>query len=150
MANEQNLIPNSARSPIERRENARKAGIASGKARRRKKDIKAKMKLLLSLPAAYNDQAELEAMGVDLEDMDNEMVLVKALFLAAANGDTKAFDRIQDVLGKSVAREDLALRKQEARRKASIGEDTEPMKKARELLGGIESAIDGKADGVST
>lgn len=150
MANEKNLVPNSARTPSELRENARKAGIASGKSRRRKKDIKAKMKLLLSLPAADNDQAELEAMGVDPEDMDNEMVLVKALFLAAANGDTKAFDRVMDLLGKSVAREDLALRKQEAKRKASMGEDTEPMKKAKELLGGIESAIDGKADGVST
>lgn len=37
MANEQNLIPNSERTPSERRENARKAGIASGEARRKKK-----------------------------------------------------------------------------------------------------------------
>ncbi|MBQ9228964.1 MAG: hypothetical protein IJ168_09065 [Eubacterium sp.] len=37
MANENNLIPNSQRTPNERRENARKAGIASGKARRAKK-----------------------------------------------------------------------------------------------------------------
>lgn len=37
MANEQNLIPNSQRTPSEVRENARKGGIASGKARREKK-----------------------------------------------------------------------------------------------------------------
>ena len=37
MANEQNLIPNENRTPTERRENARKAGIASGEARRKKK-----------------------------------------------------------------------------------------------------------------
>ena len=116
MANERNLVPNSARTPSERRENASKAGIASGKARRRKKSMKQKMQLLLSLPAADNDQTELSAMGVDTEDMDNEMVLVKALFLAAAEGDTKAFDRIQDVLGRSVAREELALKKQEAKK----------------------------------
>ena len=108
--------------------------------------MKQKMQLLLSLPAADNDQAELSAMGVDPEDMDNEMVLVKALFLAAAEGDTKAFDRIQDVLGKSVAREELTLKKQEAKRKAASGEDTQAMKKAVELLGGIESAIDSKTD----
>ena len=107
--------------------------------------MKQKMQLLLSLPAADNDQAELSAMGVDPEDMDNEMVLVKALFLAAAEGDTKAFDRIQDVLGRTVAREELALKKQEARRKNS-DEDTQPMKKAKELLGGIESAIDHETD----
>ena len=37
MANEQNLVPNENRTPEERRENARKAGIASGEARRLKK-----------------------------------------------------------------------------------------------------------------
>lgn len=104
------------------------------------------MQLLLSLPAADNDQAELSAMGVDPEDMDNEMVLVKALFLAAAEGDTKAFDRIQDVLGKSVAREELALKRQEAKRRAASGEDTQAMKKAVDLLGGIQSVIDQKTD----
>ena len=125
MANERNLVPNSARTPSERRENASKAGIASGKARRRKKSLKQKMQLLLSLPAADNDQTALATMGIDPEDMDNEMVLVKALFLAAAEGDTKAFDRIQDVLGRTVAREELALKKQEAKRKAASGTDTE-------------------------
>ena len=145
MANEQNLVPFGERSEREARELGQKGGIASGKARRRKKSMKQKMQLLLSLPAADNDQAELSAMGVDPEDMDNEMVLVKALFLAAAEGDTKAFDRIQDVLGRTVAREELALKKQDARRKNS-DEDTQPMKKAKELLGGIESAIDHETD----
>lgn len=125
MANEKNLVPQAERSPSEAREMGRKGGIASGAARRRKKSMKQKMQLLLSLPAAYNDQTELAAMGVDPDDMDNEMVLVKALFLAAAEGDTKAFDRVQDVLGKSVAREELALKKQEAKRKAAAGTDAE-------------------------
>lgn len=125
MANEKNLVPFDERTESEQREIASAGGKASGKARRRKKNLKQKMQLLLSLPAADNDQAELSAMGVDPEDMDNEMVLVKALFLAAAEGDTKAFDRIQDVLGKSVAREELALKRQEAKRKAASGTDTE-------------------------
>lgn len=125
MANEKNLVPQAERSPSEAREMGRKGGIASGAARRRKKSMKQKMQLLLSLPAADNDQTELAAMGVDPDDMDNEMVLVKALFLAAAEGDTRAFDRIQDVLGKSVAREELALKKQEAKRRAAAGTDAE-------------------------
>ena len=123
MANEKNLVPQTERSPSEAREMGRKGGIASGAARRRKKSLKQKMQLLLSLPAAGNDQAELAAMGVEPGDMDNEMVLIKALFLAAAEGDTKAFDRIQDVLGRTVAREELALKKQEAKRRAATGED---------------------------
>ena len=145
MANEKNLVPINERTKSEQREIASAGGKASGKARRRKKSMKQKMQLLLSLPAADNDQAELSAMGVDPEDMDNEMVLVKALFLAAAEGDTKAFDRIKDVLGRTVAREELALKKQDARRKNS-DEDTQPMKKAKELLGGIASAIDHETD----
>ena len=146
MANEKNLVPFDERTESEQREIASAGGKASGKARRRKKSLKQKMQLLLSLPPAENDQTELSAMGVDPDDMDNEMVLVKALFIAAAEGDTKAFDRIQDVLGRSVAREELALKKQEAKRRAAAGEDTQAMKKAVELLGGIESAIDSKAD----
>lgn len=146
MANEKNLVPFDERSKKEVRELGQKGGIASGAARRRKKSLKQKMQLLLSLPAADNNQTELANMGVNPEDMDNEMVLVKALFLAAAEGDTRAFDRIQDVLGRSVAREELALKKQEAKRRAASGEDTQAMKKAVELLGGIESAIDQKTD----
>ena len=125
MANEKNLVPFDERTESEQREIASAGGKASGKARRRKKRMKQKMQLLLSLPAADNDQAELSAMGVDPDDMDNEMVLVKALFIAAAAGDTRAFDRIQDVLGRSVAREELALKKQEAKRRAATGTDAE-------------------------
>lgn len=134
MANEQNLIPNSARTPEERRENASKAGIASGKARRRKKSLKQKMQLLLSLPAAGDEQEELSAMGVDAEDMDNEMVLVKSLFLAAAQGNTKAFDRIQDVLGRSIAREELALKKREAAKPGDVREDDPLTQSLKEAL----------------
>ncbi len=125
MANEKNLVPFDERTEREQREIASAGGKASGKARRRKKSLKQKMQLLLSLPAADNDQTELATMGIDPEDMDNEMVLVKALFIAAAAGDTRAFDRIQDVLGKSVNREELALKKQEAKRKAAAGTDAE-------------------------
>ena len=137
MANERNLVPNSARTPSERRENASKAGIASGKARRRKKSLKQKMQLLLSLPPAENDQTELSAMGVDPDDMDNEMVLVKALFIAAAAGDTRAFDRIQDVLGRTVAREELALKKQEAKKR-----NTPSNGKLEELISGLQEEQD--------
>lgn len=137
MANERNLVPNSARTPSERRENASKAGIASGKARRRKKSLKQKMQLLLSLPPTDTDRTELTIMGIDPDDMDNEMVLVKALFIAAAAGDTRAFDRIQDVLGRSVAREELALKKQEAKKR-----NTPSNGKLEELISGLQEEQD--------
>ena len=128
---------NSRRTREEHSEDSRKAGIASGKARRRKKSLKQKMQLLLSLPPAENDQTELSAMGVDPDDMDNEMVLVKALFIAAAAGDTRAFDRIQDVLGRSVAREELALKKQEEKKR-----NTPSNGKLEELISGLQEEQD--------
>lgn len=137
MANEKNLVPFDERTESEQREIASAGGKASGKARRRKKSMKQKMQLLLSLPAADNDQTELSAMGVDPEDMDNEMVLVKALFLAAAEGDTKAFDRIQDVLGRTVAREELAFKRQEAKKR-----NTPSNGKLEELISGLQEAQD--------
>ena len=137
MANEKNLVPFDERTESEQREIASAGGKASGKARRRKKSLKQKMQLLLSLPAADNDQAELSAMGIDPDDMDNEMVLVKALFIAAAAGDTRAFDRIQDVLGRTVAREELALKKQEAKKR-----NTPSNGKLEELISGLQEEQD--------
>ena len=137
MANEKNLVPFDERTESEQRGIASAGGKASGKARRRKKSMKQKMQLLLSLPAAGNDQAELAAMGVEPGDMDNEMVLIKALFLSAAEGDTKAFDRIQDVLGRTVAREELALKKQEAKKR-----NTPSNGKLEELISGLQEEQD--------
>lgn len=137
MANEKNLVPINERTKSEQREIASAGGKASGKARRRKKSLKQKMQLLLSLPAAGNDQAELAAMGVEPGDMDNEMVLIKALFLAAAEGDTKAFDRIQDVLGRTVAREELALKKQETKKR-----NTPSNGKLEDLISGLQEEQD--------
>ena len=54
MANEENLIPIQNRTTSEAREISAKGGKKSGEARRRKKDMKAKMKLLLSLPVKQN------------------------------------------------------------------------------------------------
>ena len=137
MANEKNLVPINERTKSEQREIASAGGKASGKARRRKKSMKQKMQLLLSLPPADSDQTELAVMGVDPEDMDNEMVLVKALFLAAAEGDTKAFDRIQDVLGRTVAREELSLKRQEAKKR-----NTPSNGKLEELISGLQEEQD--------
>ena len=75
MANIQNLIPNSERTPEELREMTRKAGIASGEARRRKKSLREKAKLLMSL--SVQDQEELykaKQLGLADDDIDLEMM----------------------------------------------------------------------------
>ena len=80
MANEQNLIPNSKRTPSERRENARKAGIASGEARRARKTLK-------------------ETLLMMLEEGDTQNNITLALLDKALKGDTKAYEVIRDTVG---------------------------------------------------
>ena len=141
--NEKKLISNSERTPSELREITKKGGKASGEARRRKKDMKQKMKALLELPAAANDREQLEALGVSPDDMDNEMVLVMSMFLSAAQGDTKAFDRVIQILGKDIAHEELALKKRELKlkEKASSEGDSAALSKLDEVLGKIEGGF---------
>lgn len=115
--NENNLIPNSERSPSEVRENGAKGGRKSGEARRKKRDMKTKLKMLLELPACDNDMAELEALGISAEDSDNEMVILKGLFLKAAEGDVQAVREIRNILGKDNSSAELAMKKKELKMK---------------------------------
>ena len=59
MANEQNLIPNSQRSPSELREQCRKGGIASGKARRKKADFIKVAKALLDCDVSDKEKEQI-------------------------------------------------------------------------------------------
>lgn len=59
MANEQNLIPNSQRSPSEVRENARKGGINSGIARRKKADFIRVAKALLDCDVSEKEKEQI-------------------------------------------------------------------------------------------
>ena len=80
MANEQNLIQNKETTPSERRENARKAGIASGEARRARKTLKETLLMMLEEGNTQND-------------------ITLALLQKALNGDTKAYEVIRDTVG---------------------------------------------------
>lgn len=100
MANEQNLIPNSARTPSERRENARKAGKASGEARRAQKTLREYAEFLLSLPVTDGRKFnKLSRMGVPPEGIDNKMLMVAGLLAAACAGDVSAAKEIRSIIG---------------------------------------------------
>lgn len=100
MANEKNLIPNDARTPNERRVNAQKAGIASGRTRRAKKEQKAIILNILSLPLKKGDIGEIEsladAQGANLTV--NEAIVI-AQVSRALKGDTRAAQYIRDTAG---------------------------------------------------
>lgn len=89
MANEQNLIPNSKRTPQELREITRKGGIASGKARREKKELKAIVEALFE--RMYDTEGGEKISGA-------EAITVKQME-KALKGDTKAFEVLRDTAG---------------------------------------------------
>ena len=87
--NEKNLIPNEQRTPEERRENAKKAGIASGKARKEKANIRRALEMLLERDYTMEDGSILSgAEVIALRQMER-----------ALDGDTKAFEVIRDSSG---------------------------------------------------
>ena len=90
MANEQNLIPTTKRSKDEARENSRKGGIASGEARRRKRDLRRALEALLDKNMGKNK---------DGEDVSGAEALALKQFEKALKGDTKAFEVIRDTAG---------------------------------------------------
>lgn len=99
--NEQNLIPNSQRTPEQLREQTRKGGIASGKARLRKKHGKELVRALLALPP--NDPriiAQLEALGLNAKDITNEVAMhARQIEKAQKTADTKAYNAVNKIAG---------------------------------------------------
>lgn len=98
--NEGNLVPQSKRTKEEQRKIAKQGGIASGKARREKKLIKDQISLLLSLPLKdEKTKAKFKSLGIDSEDIDNQMAMVIAMWQKALKGDVNAFNTIRDTIG---------------------------------------------------
>lgn len=81
-----NLVPNEARTPEERRENARKAGIASGDARRAKRTMREVLEILLETVDKDSDKTNIE-------------VMMASAVRKAMNGDLKAMEFVRDTSG---------------------------------------------------
>ncbi len=128
VSNEKNLIPFNKRTESEQREIAQQGGIASGKARRRKRSMKEAADYYLSLPET--DRRSVNALlrdAVDPEDIDNQMAVIKGITARAKKGDPQAANVLLKMLGEDNPPDDTAA-------------DT--LEHARELLGGVDSAID--------
>ena len=97
MANEQNLIPFDKRTEKEKREITQKGGIASGKARREKRDRHKRIQELFAL--AVNDpklKANLEKMGIDVTDADLETAAdARVMVELLRKGDYKAWQAMK-------------------------------------------------------
>lgn len=127
MPNEKNLVPNEKRTPSERRENAQKAGIASGVSRRRRRALKEAADLYLSLPVSdKRSWNKLARRGIDPEDIDNQMAMIAGLTDAAAAGDARAGRLVVDILGED----------------AKADPERDALARAAQLLEGIDGVIE--------
>lgn len=103
MANEKNLMPieevNSRRSREQHSQDSAKGGRKSGEVRRQRKAMKEQMETLLSLP--YKQQENLEFMkylGIEEDNLDNQMALIVAMYAKALKGNVQAFNTIREVI----------------------------------------------------
>lgn len=87
--NEENLRPMSERTKDEQREIARQGGKASGEARRKKRDLRKALEMLLE--KEYTDKKGNVATGAE--------AITAKLFEQAMKGNVKAFETIRSTVG---------------------------------------------------
>lgn len=92
MSGEENLTP--ARSKEEARERGKRGGIASGKARKKKKEFRDVFQALLD---------GKEANGPDGKKITGTEALAMSVFRQALKGDLRAFEIIRDTVGQKPA-----------------------------------------------
>ena len=147
MANEQNLKPANKRTKSEHREIARKGGVASGIARRKKANLKKAFETILQADVASpNVKKQLEDMGFDTT---NEMALAMVMMQKAMKGNVRAFEQISK-LTTTDAKDSLDKREQKERIKRL---ELDNKKREQELSGAksdtslMESLLDAVKDG---
>lgn len=123
MANAENLIPFDERTKSEQREIARKGGIASGASRRAYRSLKQAAKAFFK------------------ENDDAAMQLIQTLYREALGGNVKALEKLLDLIGETVQREELAMKKKQAtaRSKPDNG-------KTAELIAGMQEGVETEDD----
>lgn len=146
MANPENLIPNSERTPSELREQTRKAGIASGKARRQKADLRRAMQDALN--STFTDSKGKKATGAEIVMAG----LMANLSDPKARNWGKAVEVMLLLTGQNMTKEQIAKIKAEieltkAKTKAiSDGNSTEDFEDLSPLADLLRGGEDGNAD----
>jgi len=121
MANEQNLIPASQRSKSEARENSKKGGVASGKARRRKKALRLALKGLMDIPLGelapdLRDGIMIAAKLTD-EGLTVGDAVIGSIVRTACNGNSQMAKLLLDTLEESA---DIRIKRRELRLKEKV------------------------------
>lgn len=149
MPNEENLKkgePYRFRTGEQQVETARKGGIASGEARRRKKAMRdtAKMLLDMQVPKAAKElKQKLAVMGISEEDFTYQTAVMVGVINQAMKGNTKAAAFLRDTVGENPAHE---LRERELDQKIAEFEyhrqQEEAQRKENESTSSLADAIE--------
>lgn len=100
MANYDNIKDaNSKRTPSERRELARIAGKASGKARRRKANMRETANRLLTMVGEVEGLSDI--LRADGGESTYEEIITMAMIQKAAMGDVKAYEALKSTVGQT-------------------------------------------------
>lgn len=120
MANEQNLHPSEYKLT---QEEQKKGGIASGEARRRKRDLRLALEMLL----------EKEMTSKDGQTMSGTEAITAKLFEQALKGNVKAFETIRSTVG-----QDPVQKVEQVNIDMEYDESIEYLKELRERRNGLE------------
>lgn len=93
----EDLIPQNMRTKEEQKEIARKGGIASGEARRRKRSLREAMETMLALDLSEKEINDLAKKGYDAQTQLD--ALTAAALMSAKRGNSQAFANVMRLLG---------------------------------------------------
>lgn len=100
MVNKNNLKPLSTEKA---REIGKKGGKKSVESKRKRKALKEQMEMLLSLPLTDDKaKAQFERMGIDADNMDNQMAMVVKTYAQALKGNINAVNTIREIIGERI------------------------------------------------
>ena len=100
--NKNNLVPNEARTPGERRRNAQKAGIASGVARREKSAASEVARMILSGTIPVESAKTLvKKMGLPETELNVQAAIIAGQAFAAMKGNHKAAEFVLGLVGET-------------------------------------------------
>lgn len=127
MANEQNLKPFNSLTVNEQRELARKGGIASGEARRRKADMRASMQNLLGMKITPALEQQLKQLGILGEEWTYTDLINVSAMQQAMKGNVRAMEFVRDTAGYNsqiaLMEQEFAFKKEQASGTGSEIED---------------------------
>lgn len=139
MANEENLIPFNERSVSETRALGRKGGIASGKTRRKKANMKKTLEALL-VSKVSNPQLSRVLQDMGFED-DYESALLLVAMQKALKGSSRHMELISKIANSEGAKDTLDKKEQKARIKSIELENKRKAQALEEVGGGADESI---------